>query len=593
MGLGPVDLRFDSSSLDGRFAFEFPFFVQSAKQLYDKRRHTMGRPRLAAACLLALAGLCCSRLSAQDWTGAGRPPLQLTYNAGSSAKIEQVTGDCDWAGWDATITVDSHGKITNSDPSCTATLSRTVTRFDVLGHDLGSNFEHNGQLIFVFGDTIGATDGCMGTCVDYSPWTTVVNDFPYMAGDTFASSTTLHAEDGLLLNYFVGSDPSHANTIQPRYPAGATPGSCAAGGVIATGADDVPSGGLSLNGQVYFSYSSGSNPSDYYSHLNNCSILVRFDEASQTFTAGRQISQEYYPLPSTESFDPTKAVATWPATFVPGHFITNAMHILPAGFGLFAGFNEPSPFGATPWEPGVLIFGEGQHRGKPTGSSVYLSYIPADDFWSGMDSHGKPATRYFAGFQSGHPAWSENESDSVPVVYDNPNGVTVPSGAPGVADPGTVGEISVVYSPRLGLWLMTYDGGRQDGPNRAQTTGIYFTYAAFPWGPWSTPQLILNSCREHALGNYMFFDASTDSCAGLATTEGPAGPTIGGQSQSGNDPFTTTGDPYAPETIERFVEVQGDMLKLFYTMSTWNPYAVVLMESDFKIAPTPPWLPFW
>ena len=70
-------------------------------------------------------------------------------------------------------------------------------------------------------------------------------------------------------------------------------------------------------------------------------------------------------------------------------------------------------------------------------------------------------------------------------------------------------------------------------------------------------------------------------------------PTIGIQTAGGNDPEATTGDPYAPEMIERFIEVQGDTLKLFYTMSTWNPYANVLMESDFKIAPTAPWLPFW
>jgi len=37
--------------------------------------------------------------------------------------------------------------------------------------------------------------------------------------------------------------------------------------------------------------------------------------------------------------------------------------------------------------------------------------------------------------------------------------------------------------------------------------------------------------------------------------------------------------------IERFTEVEGDTLKIYYNMSTWNPYAVVLMESDFKITP--------
>jgi hypothetical protein len=35
--------------------------------------------------------------------------------------------------------------------------------------------------------------------------------------------------------------------------------------------------------------------------------------------------------------------------------------------------------------------------------------------------------------------------------------------------------------------------------------------------------------------------------------------------------------------IERFTEVQGNTLKIYYTLSTWNPYAVVEMESDFQI----------
>jgi hypothetical protein len=536
----------------------------------------------ATLCLVAFGGFYSLRSSAQGWPLPVGPQIQLTYTAGSSHRLEQITADCDWTVWDATIVVSATGHIDNPNPTCAPTLSQTVTRADVLGHDLGSNFEHNGQLIFLFGDTIGASN-------QYSPqWTLISNPFQYMAGDTFAWSDTRHAEDGLVLNYFVGSDLSHANTIQPLYPAGVTPASCAPGGVIATGADDTPSGGISLNGQAYFSYSTGSDTSAQFAHLNNCSILVRFDEATQTFTAGRQISQEYYPLPEDEV--PPLTGAPPPGTPA-GHFITNSMHILPPGFGLFAGFTEPSPFGATPWEPGVLIFGEGQHRGEPTGSSVYLSYIPASDFWSGTDSKGNPTTRYFAGFKLGHPTWSTNESDSVPVVYDNPNGVTVPTGPPGFSDPGTVGEISVAYSSQLGLWLMTYDGGRQAGPNKDQTTGIYFSYALFPWGPWAKPQLIFNSCRENAYGNYMFYyygNPSNNSCPSVANASGPAGPTIGDQSPSGNDPLTTHGDPYAAEIIERFVEVDGDTLKLFYTMSTWNPYAVVEMESDFQI--TQQWL---
>jgi hypothetical protein len=52
---------------------------------------------------------------------------------------------------------------------------------------------------------------------------------------------------------------------------------------------------------------------------------------------------------------------------------------------------------------------------------------------------------------------------------------------------------------------------------------------------------------------------------------------------SANDPQTERGAIYAPFMIERFLRVEGDSLKIYYVMSTWNPYTVVKMRSDFTI----------
>ena len=112
--------------------------------------------RLISLCVVALvlSAAFCGTAAARQ---IDAPLLHLTYNSGSSVKLEQIAGDCDWVVWDATIVVDSSNNITSPNPACEPTLSQTITRFDVLGHDLGSNFEHNGQIIFLFGDTIGAT----------------------------------------------------------------------------------------------------------------------------------------------------------------------------------------------------------------------------------------------------------------------------------------------------------------------------------------------------------------------------------------------------------------------------------------------------
>ena len=64
----------------------------------------------------------------------GRP--KLAYVAGSTKKVSQLTGDFDRM----------LGK---------PTLNQTGKRFGVNATDLGSSFEHNGSLFFLFGDTWG------------------------------------------------------------------------------------------------------------------------------------------------------------------------------------------------------------------------------------------------------------------------------------------------------------------------------------------------------------------------------------------------------------------------------------------------------
>ncbi|MGO9526276.1 MAG: DUF4185 domain-containing protein [Verrucomicrobiia bacterium] len=196
----------------------------------------------------------------------------------------------------------------------------------------------------------------------------------------------------------------------------------------------------------------------------------------------------------------------------------------------------------------ILMYGLGYYRQ----SAVYLATIPTNSFETGA------GTLYFTGLTNGLPTWSTAETNAVPLVSDNPTNPTI-------------GNVSVTYSPDLNLWLMTYDGGRQT----ESTMGVYFSYAQAPWGPWSTPQLIFNARRDDGFG--VFMHNTTNS-----TPAGPAGPTI---DPADNPPDTTPGGVYAPYVIENFTKVVTNTLSIYYTMSTWNPYTIVLMESDFTINP--------
>lgn len=376
----------------------------------------------------------------------------LTWIAGSSVKVEQIVGDCDYTAQAAT-------------GQCKPTTSRTLTRARVLGNDIGYSFEDNGKLLFLFGDTIHSVDN-------------------YHAGDTIASSVSTDPAAGLFLDFFTNPDGS---PFFPRPP-----------GVV-MGAGDVPSSGIHLDSGTFVLCNTGTDQSLPDPKVHEFSVLTRFDETSRTFTTGRTVSS----MPS-------------------GHFIITALHASGSD---------------------VMMFGTGAYRA----SDVYLAKIPASTFESGA------GTRYFAGLAGGQPVWTASESAAVPVVSEG--------GSP------SIGNVSVVYSKDLGLWLMTYDGGRQS----QATTGVYFTYAIDPWGPWSTPQLIFNPKRDHALG--VFIHDPT-----IVPSDGLNGPTIGE-----NDIYTTRGAAYAPLMIERFTRVNGNTLSIYYTLSTWNPYTVVEMRSDFAI----------
>jgi uncharacterized protein (TIGR03437 family) len=456
---------------------------------------------------------------AQALSVSGQTPTPvISYIPGSSVKLYQINGDCDWAVWDATIA--------NKTPTCKPTTSKTATNADVLGDDVATSFENNGELIMMFGDTIGATSG-------QSMWIGFQNTFDWNAHDPIARSTTQHAEDGLLLNFFLSGN--HGLEVAPPPQPNGTP--------VDMGAYNVPDGGIYLNGQTYIRVKTGQvmGSDGNTDGSNDYAVLVKFNETTQTFISGRTMSA----LPA-------------------GHFVTAAMYEAPTGL-----LGSPAP--VLP-EPDVVMFGLGPYRA----SNVYLSVISASEFESGVDLSGNSATRYFTGMSNGQPTWSPTESAAVPVVTD--------------IDPAnpTIGNLSAFYSQQLGLWVMTFDGGR----GSSSTVGTYFAYAPQPWGPWSTPQRIFNDCRDKALGNFIFYyyaTAAGNFCPTAMPTgvtsapnsAGPAGPTI---SPSNNDPQTTRGGGYAPQMVQRFTEITGNTLKIFYTLSTWNPYAVVLMESDFTIA---------
>ncbi len=251
-------------------------------------------------------------------------------------------------------------------------------------------------------------------------------------------------------------------------------------------------------------------------------VVVRTNH-SAGFSTDRSVLTQFMP-PST--FRPLRTISQAPA----GRFLTMSMHIEP---GQVAGLPAKGPF--------VLIWGTGRYRR----SDAYLSVVPKAGFETGW------GTRYFAGLNAaGLPVWSANEQDAKPIVRN-----------------GTMGDVSVTWCADLRLWLMTYDS------RHPAIQGIEFSYSRTPWGPWSTPQLLFNARRDGALGKFIH-DPS------IRPDDGLAGPVIG---KGQRNPRGVLGGAYAPYIVERWTRVKGSDLNLYYTLSTWNPYVVVLMKSRFEV----------
>ena len=213
------------------------------------------------------------------------------------------------------------------------------------------------------------------------------------------------------------------------------------------------------------------------------------------------------------------------------HYITQSLH------------QQPQPYPRLPQDgPFVFIWGTGKYRG----SDAFLQIVPARHFATGE------GTRHYTGLgANGVPEWSVKEADARPIVKN-----------------GTMGDISVTWCKDLGLWLMTYDA-------EVPTGGVWLRHSRTPWGPWSEPQKIFEQVRDAALGRYIHNPRATPP-------DGLAGPVIGKDKKDWPAVF---GGYYAPYVVERFTRVVGAELQLYYCLSTWNPYTVVLMKSRLQVVP--------
>ena len=212
-----------------------------------------------------------------------------------------------------------------------------------------------------------------------------------------------------------------------------------------------------------------------------------------------------------------------------GRFIKGSLH-----------HQEGAPSGLPAGGPYIYSFGTGPYRE----SHAYFAITPKATFASST-----PGTLYFSGLDAaGVPQFAPDESSARPI-----------------AENGSLGDLSVTHVSKLGVWLMVYDS--------RTPKGVFARWSRTPWGPYSEPELMFSA--ESARGKWIHDVGAGDAIVGPVIAKG-------------KEPKDVQGGAYAPYVLERYSEVYfgdsgRDELQVYYVLSTWNPYVVVLMTSSFAL----------
>jgi hypothetical protein len=238
----------------------------------------------------------------------------------------------------------------------------------------------------------------------------------------------------------------------------------------------------------------------------------------------------------------------------------------------------------------VFVWGRpsfGGVRALGRDAQLYLAWVPMPDYDESGNFAWEP--RYFTGLApDGQPRFSSREIDALPLDLD----AAIEGHQPEEAN-DVVAQMAISWVPALGRFVMIYGGGigteftkmlfgaDVDVMTPDPLGALFVRYARHPWGPWSPPQHLLASgnLSRGVRGFYgpggLLFDADCKepSCApGELAFLKP----------------NERGRLYAPNIIDPWTTLRPDgAIDLYWHVSTWNPYQVVLMRTRLRPPPSP------
>jgi hypothetical protein len=247
--------------------------------------------------------------------------------------------------------------------------------------------------------------------------------------------------------------------------------------------------------------------------------------------------------------------------------------------------------GTNPAASKVFLWGRAGYIGtRADGRDLHLYFAVADVPRYSASGEPEWAPRYFAGLSpEGAPQFSTQQVDAVPLdLNGSPRAVSETW--------DVVNQMSISWVESLGSWVMLYGGGANAGLADFFSAGlgdvvqhdpegaIHVRFARQPWGPWTAPQQLFTPGNPIPLAEAP--DAASQYAPG-GILRHPMCVTSNCAPQEPTEDSSDYGFLYAANIIDAWTVPTANGARIYWNVSTWHPYQVVLMKSELA-ADLPP-----
>jgi hypothetical protein len=425
---------------------------------------------------------------------------------------------------------------------------QTLSRFGVLGTDLGAPVVYGDRILLLFGDTVGvypsggqyrqARPGPNGAgdAIGYIPngdfsQCRYIGDVDRQLAQGAAVPVASAAGCPVIQFYTNPSRAADELVFKPMVISGLLSDE-------SQGTFRVPSSGFVANDRLYMFYVTRIQESAT-ARFRLQSIVARSDQSPSGWsdasppTFSRLFTASSHPPIADPANVPDEAGGV-------GKFMLVAPVLMDAAAIAAAGLTPGLPSELRSAANVAFLFGSSFRPGQ---SDVYLAAFSLADVDTG------PASWFY--YRGGNQ-WTRNETEAAPLLSTN-----------------TVSNLSATWNSALKRFVLMH----------TSSAGIQARFSTAPWGPWSDGATVFS--RNDAWGTKLLHHPGADQIVqSLIPIYDKNGVPIA-------LPDGDTGTPYGPYLIGSPTVNADGSVTLYYLLSTWNPYQVFLMSSTFAIGSPP------